>query len=171
MSRTRGRRPARWLRRARSSRGSVAIEMVILLPVALALLFLVVQGAIYYQARAAAMSSAQHGATSAAAYQATDDMGRTRALEFVDQVSGNGVLDGATVDVVRDTQAGTVTVTVTGQTLSVVPGWDPEVSQSSTRSIEEFTRPEDYQRPGNPYGGSARYESRPMETDHGESAP
>ena len=43
---------------------------------------------------------------------------------------------------------GTVTVRVTGTTMSIIPGWDPQVSQSSTRAIEEFTRVEDFEGSG-----------------------
>lgn len=157
-------------RRARSARGSVSIEMVILLPLALTLLFLVVQGAVYYYARSAAMSSAQDGALSASAYESGDAAGEQRALEFAAQIGGDGVLEDPSVEVTRDEGAGTVTVTVTGTTMSLVPGWDPEVSQSATRDIEEFTAPKDYQKRGNPYGDDPRYETRPMSQEEIDEA-
>ena len=43
--------------------------MVVLLPLALSLLFLAVQGAVYYQSRTVALASAQEGARGAAGYE------------------------------------------------------------------------------------------------------
>lgn len=141
----------------------VSIEMVLLLPIALTLLFLVVQGAVYYHGRSVAMSSAQEGARQAAAREGTNAMGRERALAFADRVGGDGVLEGATAKVHRNPAAGTVTVTVTGRTLSVIPGWDPEVSQSSTRPIEKFSAPREYHRmDASRWRGKDFYETRPL---------
>lgn len=120
-------------------RGSVSIEMVILFPLALTLIFLAVQGAVYYHGRTVAMASAQQGARDAAAKGATDGEGQEAALAFARRVGGDGVLGSPTVTVDRSEDS--VTVTVTGTTLSVIPGWDPEVVQSSTRPLEDYTAP------------------------------
>lgn len=154
---------ARWRERLRSTDGLVSIEMVVLLPAALLLLFLVIQGAVYYQGRTVALSSAQEGARRAASHEATNADGEDQARGFAARVSSEGVLDDPDVEVTRDEAAGTVTVTVTGTTMSLVPGWDPEVSQSATRPIEEFTKPENYQGIAvNRYQDEPRYQSRPL---------
>lgn len=127
-------------------RGSVSIEMVILFPLALTLLFVSVQGAIYYHARGVAMASAQEGARDAAAQGSTDGMGQQAALSFAGRAGGEGIL-GSPEAVVRRTEED-VTVTVTGTTLSVIPGWDPSVTQSSTRPLEDFSAPRDPVNPG-----------------------
>lgn len=117
--------------------------MVLLLPLAFSLLFLAVQGAVYYQGRTVALSAAQEGARGAAAHEATNGDGRSAALAFAGRAGGNGVLDDPRVTVDRDPAAGTVTVEVTGRTGSFVPGWDPQVTQTASRAVEEFTAPED----------------------------
>jgi len=127
----------------RSERGALAVEMVLLLPLAFSLLFLAVQGAVYYQGRTVAMSAAQEGARSAAGHEATNGDGRAAAHAFADRAGGESVFHDATVTIDRDSTAGTVRVEVTGTTGSFVPGWNPEVSMSASRSIEEFTRPEE----------------------------
>lgn len=143
MGQQRGRDFRGGLTRVRSERGALAIQMVMLLPLAFSLLFLAVQGAVYYQGRTVAMSAAQEGARSAAGHEATNGDGRAAALAFADRAGGESVFDDARVTVDRDTDTGTVLVEVSGRTGSFVPGWNPEVSMSASRSIEEFTRPEE----------------------------
>lgn len=140
---TRGRATTagRW----RSDRGALSLEMVVLLPLALSLLFLAVQGAVYYQGRTVAMASAQEGARGAAGLERTDADGQSAAVSFADRAGGSGVLEDPQVKVIRNRSAGLVTVEVTGQTMSLIPGWEPTVTQSSTRTIEEYTAPEDFQ--------------------------
>lgn len=117
--------------------------MVLLLPLAFSLLFLAVQGGVYYQGRTVALSAAQEGARSAAGYEATNGDGESAALAFARRAGGDSVFNNPAVSVERDPAAGQVTVEVTGSTGSFVPGWDPEVTQTASRTIEEFTRPEE----------------------------
>lgn len=117
--------------------------MVLLLPLAFSLLFLAVQAGVYYQGRTVALSAAQEGARSAASFEATDGDGRAAALAFAERAGGSTVFDDAQVDVERDAESGKVIVAVTGKTGSFVPGWNPEVTQSASRTVEEFTRPEE----------------------------
>lgn len=140
-TRARTRTRGRW----RSDGGALSLEMVVLLPLALSLLFLAVQGAVYYQGRTVALASAQEGARGAAGFERSDGDGRAAALTFAERAGGEGLLEEPRVTVNRDRRAGTVTVEVSGRTMSLVPGWDPVVTQSASRSLEEFTRPEDYQ--------------------------
>lgn len=132
-----------WSARFRSDRGALAIEMVLLLPLAFTLMFLAVQGAVYYHGRSVALAAAQEGARGAAAYEASNADGRQAALSFTDHLGGTGTLDDPTVTVERDPDVGKVTVEVTGTTMSLVPGWEPEVTQSASRPVQEFTAPED----------------------------
>ena len=143
MEQQQGRNSRGGLRRVRSEHGALAIQMVLLLPLAFSLLFLAVQGAVYYQGRTVAMAAAQEGARGAAGHDATNGDGRAAALAFADRAAGESVFSDPTVTVDRDTNAGRVVVEVSGTTGSFVPGWDPEVSMSASRSVEEFTRPEE----------------------------
>lgn len=151
-----------WRARLRSADGAVTIEMVVLLPIAILLLFVVVQAAVYFQGRSIALASAQEGARAGAAYKATDRDGEAKARSFAERMGQGGTLDEVGVAVTRDPAGRSVTVTVTGRTPSLVPGWDPEVSQSSTRPIEEFSAPKDYQNSGNAYRNEPRYTSKPL---------
>lgn len=127
-------------------RGSVSIEMVVLLPLALTMLFLAVQGAVYYQGRTVALASAQEGARDAASLDGTDVDAETAALDFARKAGGEGILGDPSVRVDRAERS--VTVTVSGSTLSVIPGWDPVVTQTVTRPIEEYTAPRNAPRRG-----------------------
>lgn len=115
--------------------------MVLLLPLALTLLFLALQGAMYYQGRTVAISAAQEGARGAAGYEAVDGDGRAAALRFTDRTGESLMNPEVTID--RNEQTGTIRVEVTGRTQSFIPGWNPEVTQSASRTVEEFTRPEE----------------------------
>lgn len=130
--------------RWRSDGGALSLEMVVLLPLAFSLLFLAVQGAVYYQARTVALASAQEGARDAAGLDRTDSDGKASAINFANRAGGSGLLEEPRVTVRRDQNTRVVTVEVTGTTMSLVPGWDPVVTQSASRTVEEFTRPEDF---------------------------
>lgn len=131
--------------RWRSDGGALSLEMVVLLPLAFSLLFLAVQGAVYYQGRTVALASAQQGARDAAGLDKTDGDGRAGAIDFANRAGGSGLLEEPQVAVHRNRSTRVVTVEVTGKTMSLVPGWDPVVTQSASRTVEEFSRPEEFQ--------------------------
>src|SRR4051794_16437654 len=117
LGRWRPRRP----RRGRDERGSVSVELVILLPALFALMFLGMQAALFYHARSVAIAAAQEGARAAGGENGTESAGIQAATGFVDDAGGNDVLSGATATANRS--ATTVTVVVQGHSLSVIPGW------------------------------------------------
>lgn len=67
---------------AERQRGSVTIEMVILFPVVLGLLFAAVQTGLWFHARNIALTSAQEGARVAAMYESSSAAGRAAAVDF-----------------------------------------------------------------------------------------
>ena len=79
----------RWAAAARSDRGSMAVEVVVLFPLLFGLMFLGVQGALIYQGRAVALAAAQEGARTAAAYGASIGDGLRQARAFADTSSAN----------------------------------------------------------------------------------
>ena len=111
-------------------RGSSSIQMVILMPALFSIMFLGMQGALYYHARTVAIAAAQAGASAAGGQHGTAVGGISAASSFVSDAGGNNVLPGAHVTGGRS--ATIATVTVTGTSLSVIPGWSPAVSQSSS---------------------------------------
>ncbi len=131
-------RPATSSRR-HDERGSVSLELVILLPALFAVMFLGMQAALYYHARTVAIAAAQEGARAAGAETGREADGTSAANAFVSEAGGHDVLPGATSAASRTST--TATVTVRGFSLSVIPGWTPEVEQSATVPVERLTAP------------------------------
>lgn len=125
--------------RRRTERGSVSIELVILLPALFAVMFLGMQAALFHHARTVAMAAAQEGARTAAAEHGTEASGVAAASAFVEDAGGDEVLTHATSRAERNTT--TVTVVVRGHSLSVIPGWSPVVRQSASAPVERLTTP------------------------------
>ena len=117
----------------------MSIELVILLPALFAVMFLGMQAALYYHARTVAIAAAQEGARTAGAEAGRESDGVRAADAFVAEAGGDDVLPGATSVANRTTT--TATVTVRGFSLSVIPGWTPEVDQSATVPVERLTAP------------------------------
>ncbi|GAB2761875.1 hypothetical protein GCM10027020_12730 [Nocardioides salsibiostraticola] len=133
------RRPATSSSRRREERGSVSVELVVLLPVLFAVMFIGMQAALFHHARTVAIAAAQEGARAAGAEYGRESDGVGAASAFISTAGGDGVLIGASATVRRT--ATNVTVTVTGQSLSVVPGWKPEIKQSASLPVERLTSP------------------------------
>jgi Flp pilus assembly protein TadG len=119
-------------------RGSSSIQMVILMPALFSIMFLGMQGALYYHARTVAIAAAQEGARAAGSQNGTAAEGVSAASSFVSDAGGKDVLPGAHMTGGRS--ATTATMTVTGTSLSVIPGWSPAVSQSAAVPVERITQ-------------------------------
>ncbi len=121
----------------RHERGSVTIQLVILMPALFVLMFTGMQAALIYHARTVAIAAAEEGARAAGAQDGTGTRGAAAATDFVHTAGGDNVLRAVTTRASRTpTDA---TVTVTGLALSVVPGWSPTISQSATVPVERLT--------------------------------
>ena len=130
------------LARSRSSRragerGSVSIEQVLLLSVLFGVMFLGMQAALFYHARTVAIAAAEEGARAAGARGGTVGAGTKAAADFVATAGGDGVLKAASATGSRTPT--TATVTVTGQAMSVIPGWTLTITQSATMPVERLT--------------------------------
>ena len=123
---------------AGSECGSSSIQMVMLMPALFSIMFLGMQGALYYHARTVAIAAAQEGARAAGSQNGTAAEGVSAASSFVSDAGGKDVLPGAHMTGGRS--ATVATVTVTGTSLSVIPGWSPAVSQSASVPVERITR-------------------------------
>ncbi|WP_295695400.1 TadE family protein [Lapillicoccus sp.] len=143
--------PTRAARVGDRERGSAAVQLAVLMPALFTLMFLGMQAALMYHGRTVAIAAAQEGARAAAAQHATTGAGQAAATAFVASAGGDGVLRGVRVSSNRTTGpvvtgvaaggvTGVVTVVVAGTTLSVVPGWTPQISQSASAPVEELTR-------------------------------
>lgn len=125
----------RLTRRAASERGAAIVEAVVIFPVMLTLIFLGIQAGLMYWGRAVAMGAAQQGARAAAAKNATSQDGFDAAESFASQSSA-GVTD---VSVQGGRGADTATYTVSLSTMSVIPGWDPHLTQTASMPVEKLT--------------------------------
>lgn len=123
--------------RHRDERGSVAIQMVFLMPALFAVMFLGVQGALYYHAREVALAAAQEGAREAGSQNGTRESGLATAHGFLQDAGGSDVMTATSVSGSRTTT--TATITVTGKSMSVIPGWHVPVRQSASAPVERLT--------------------------------
>lgn len=132
-------RPETSTSRPQVERGSVSVELVILLPTLFAVMFLGMQAALVYHARTVAIAAAQEGARAAGGESGKSSDGVSAAAAFVDDAGGDNVLMGASATASRT--ATTATVKVTGHSLSVIPGWSPVIVQSASLPVERLTAP------------------------------
>lgn len=125
--------------RRRDQRGSVSIELVILLPALFAVMFVGMQAALFYHARTVAIAAAQEGARAVGAEYGRESDGVGAANDFIAEAGGDDVLTGTSTFADRTTIS--ATVTVTGFSLSVIPGWKVRITQSATVPVERLTAP------------------------------
>jgi len=116
-------------------RGSTAVEAVIIIPVIVVLTLLVVQFVLLWHGRHLAQAAAQTAVRAAATYQGTAEDGRADAEAYLAQVAPS-LLPGRDVQVTRD--AGTVTVTVHADVLTVIPFGGFTVDEHATAPVEAF---------------------------------
>ena len=116
-------------------RGSVSVQMVLLMPTLLLVVWIALGAAMYFYGRTTALAAAQAGATAGAAeHGTTADCVRT-ATDLASRAGDS--LAGITVTCQMGAQ--TVIAVVTGNTLSLVPGWEPATTQSATVPREEIS--------------------------------
>ena len=120
-----------------SDRGAVTVQIVVLLPALFLLMFTGMQAALIYHGRTVALAAAQEGARVAAVMSATAQAGDSAAAQFLASAGGQDVLREVSVSTTRD--ATVARVTVTGTTLSVVPGWSPVITQSAAAPLEQVS--------------------------------
>lgn len=119
--------------------GSVSLELVIVFPVLLLLIFGGVQGALYYYGRSVALAAAQEGSRAAAAENGSTGAGHTAATTFITNAGGTDVLQDAQISSARSPTS--TTVTVHGTSLSILPGWGGlDITQSASAPVERISQ-------------------------------
>lgn len=119
----------------RADSGALTLSYVIVFPAVLIALLFIVQAALYFMAHNLALAAAQQGADVAREYNSTDGAGSAAALSLIRQ-DGSGMLE--TGRAVATRTATTVTVTVSGQAWSLVPGLPVAVNETVQEPIERF---------------------------------
>jgi Flp pilus assembly protein TadG len=121
---------------ARDDSGMTTLEVAVLFPITLILIFGIAQTALWYMARSAALAAAQEGVTAGRAYNAKPGDGPAAARNFLNAQVGD-ILGGAQVGI-PSSPAGTLRITVSGTSLSLIPGWKINVSQSAQGPLEKW---------------------------------
>src|SRR3954467_11022373 len=107
------------LHRVRGARGSVSLEMAIVFPVVLLLVMTSIQAALWFYARSIALGAAQEGAREGRLQPASTERAQAAADSFLDR-AGQDLINESDVAVAGSPTA--IEVTVTGRSLSLVPG-------------------------------------------------
>ena len=125
---------------AADDRGSATLELTVLFPMLLLLIFGVVQGALYFHARNVALAAAEQGVRAGRADGQADPAG-TAAREARAFLADTGELANLTALNIVPAVSGTqLRVTITADTISLLPGVPgPQIRQSAAGSLERFT--------------------------------
>lgn len=96
----------------------------------------VMQGSLWWWSRNVTLGAAEEAARTAAQEHGSAAEGRAAANSYINQSKAG--LTGVTINVSKS--GTTVTATVSGIAMTVVPGFNLEVRQSSTLPVEKVTR-------------------------------
>jgi Flp pilus assembly protein TadG len=121
----------------RGDRGSVTVEITVLAPALLLVVFSIVQVGLWSYARSLALGAAQEGVAAGRAYGASAEVGRARAEQFLVTSAGDSLTGGAVA--VRES-ASVLRIEVSGRALSVLPGVPGlPVRQRAEGPLERYT--------------------------------
>ncbi len=109
--------------------------MIIWLPLLFSVMFLAMQGALYYYGRSAALTIANAGVRASAVEHGTERDCQAAASAMAGQVGD--ALTGITIHCTRSTD--TASAVVGGSTLSVIPFVVPATEQHSSLPVERLT--------------------------------
>jgi Flp pilus assembly protein TadG len=135
----------RLLRGRRSERGASSLELAILAPSILALIFISIQTALWLYGRSVALNAAQEGVSRLRLVQpplynaGIGEKVRADIEAYAQQLGGNSLGDAQVLPPSYNSPEGQVSFTVTGESISLVPGLTLKVSQTATGPIEQFT--------------------------------
>jgi Flp pilus assembly protein TadG len=127
--------------------GAVNVQMALLWAAMLALMLAVVQVSLVFYAGQLALTAAEDGVrggrTQTAAGNRSAERGvigeaRRNAEEFLARTAGTALTDTA-VTAELDAATGTMSVTVTGRALAVLPGFNLPISRQAVGGLEQVT--------------------------------
>lgn len=122
-------------RPSRGERGVASVQMALIFPVLIGVIWLGQSAALYVYARAIALNSAAAGVSAAAVRNGT--VGDCSAAAHRLWAKLAGALTQVTITCTRN--ATTATATVTGHSPTLLPGWAPMVSQTASAPVERLT--------------------------------
>lgn len=119
--------------------GSATLEVAVLAPVLLLVVFTIIQTAMFAYARSLALGAAQEGVAAGRVDGGTTQAARARARDFLDRTAGDSLRSSS---VEASATATEVEVEVRGRAISILPGLPGlPVRQSARGPIERFTTP------------------------------
>ncbi|MFC0625319.1 TadE/TadG family type IV pilus assembly protein [Kribbella deserti] len=130
--------------RKRDERGASALELSIIAPMLLGLIFMSVQAALWLYGRSVALNAAQEGVSQLRLIQPpvyNDGLGeqvRAETQAYAARLGGTALRNTRVPDLTYDDVAGQVSVTVAGDTVSLIPGVTLTVTRTATGPIEQF---------------------------------
>ncbi|KOX14889.1 TadE/TadG family type IV pilus assembly protein [Micromonospora profundi] len=121
-------------------RGANPVELAVVMPLILLLLFASIQVSAVFLARSTALNAAQSGVNAERLYQAPEGAGAASATRFLTATGGwlVGWDKNGPSCVTTEVE---VTCTVRGRSLSVVPGVNFAVQQTAHGTVERVTQP------------------------------
>jgi hypothetical protein len=130
---------------AERERGATPVELAIVMPAILVLLFASIQAAVWFVGRSTALHAAQAGVNAQRVYQAGPGAGEAGARHFLTR-AGDWLVGwdepGPTCVATPADEPVEVTCTVRGRALSVIPLVDWEIRQSAHGTVERWTTEE-----------------------------
>ncbi|WP_308014165.1 TadE/TadG family type IV pilus assembly protein [Streptantibioticus parmotrematis] len=128
---------ARWrcVIRHGADRGSYSVELAILAPAVLMLVFACIQTGLWWHAREVALTAAKRGVESGRTLDSSPAQGAAAARSFVARFGGS-VRDPAVTD--AGSSATTVRIDVSGTVITLVPGWDLHIDQHADGPRERW---------------------------------
>ncbi|WP_320067474.1 TadE family protein [Micromonospora sp. RTGN7] len=123
-----------------ADRGANPVELAVVMPAILVLLFASIQAAVWFVARATALNAAQSAVNAQRVHQAPAGAGEARAVAFLN-AAGDWLVgwDSPGPDCVIDIDTTEVVCTVTGTSLSVIPLVSFPVRQTAHGTVERWT--------------------------------
>lgn len=123
----------------RRDTGSATLEVSILAPILLLIVFSIVQVGLWSYARSLALGAAQEAVAAGRVLGSSAQLGQERAHQFLSATAGDSLVGG---EVTATSDARTLRVEVSGRALSVLPGVPGlPVSQAAEAPLERLTAP------------------------------
>lgn len=136
---TRGGRGLRHRPRGRRDDGALILSYVIVVPVFMLAVMVIIQGALWYLAREAALAAARQGVDAERVRGATAGAGPRAALAFA-RNDASGYLLGPSATDLGSTPT-TIQIKVTGHVPTFVPGLAINITQVVRAPVEKFVAP------------------------------
>jgi Flp pilus assembly protein TadG len=129
-------------RLARRDDGALVLTYVIIVPVFMLVIMVIIQGALWYLAREAALAAARQGVDAARLPGAGAGAGTQAALAFArNDASGYLLGPSAAAATGAGNATPTIQITVTGHVPTFVPGLVINISQAVQAPVEKFVAP------------------------------